>query len=133
MMFAFLSFVDIENSKYIVLAHLLRVNQGIATVLIKVSYLSIVTSFYPSNTELLIGMLTTCTAIGLIMGPLVGAGLYNLGGYTFMFCTFGVVFILLASLGPFIFPPLLDLYTEVAKKELVEKYCEEIGDSSLKA
>jgi len=66
---------------------------------------------------------------GMMLGPIIGTGLYYLGGYMFMLSSIGVIFILLALMGPFMFPPLLDLYSDVAKKELIEKYSEEEGDA----
>lgn len=78
------------------------------------SYLSIVASFYPSNRELLIGLFEAAIGAGMMLGPFIGTVLFAIGGYVFMLVSFGVVFIVLAFFVPYIFPEMLDLYTNMA-------------------
>lgn len=80
--------------------------------LIQVSYLSIISSFYPSNRDWLIGIFEAAIGAGMMMGPFIGTILYSIGGYAFMNITFGSIFIVMALFIPKIFPSLLNLYTK---------------------
>ena len=42
----------------------------------------------------MIGYIEAVTGIGLIMGPIIGSGLYAFGGYQFIFFSFGSLFII---------------------------------------
>ena len=55
---------------------------------------SISTNFFPDHKEAMIGYLEAVTGVGLIMGPLIGSMLYAIGGYLFIFYTFGSIFII---------------------------------------
>lgn len=100
-----------SNFWYVAVSLLLRICQGAATVLIQVSYLSIVATFYPSNRDWLIGIFEVAIGAGMMMGPFIGTVLYSMGGYVFMNVAFGSVFLVLALLVPKIFPSMIDLYT----------------------
>ena len=89
----------------------LRFLQGVSTTLIHISFLSIVSTFYPSNKEWMIGMIEAVAGAGMMLGPLIGTGLYAIAGYQFMLISFGGVFIVLTVIIPFTFPKFLDLYT----------------------
>jgi MFS family permease len=70
--------------------------------------LSIVSTFYPSNREFLIGLLEALAGAGMMLGPLIGTGLFALGGYDFMLISFGGLFIVFAFLCPLVMPKVLD-------------------------
>ena len=78
----------------------------------QVTFLSIVANFYPSNKEWLIGLLEACAGAGMMLGPLIGLGLFSIGGYDFMLISVGLTFLVLASLIPFLFPKSLDCFTQ---------------------
>lgn len=46
--------------------------------------------------EALVGYLEAVSAIGLIMGPLIGSILYAIGGYRFTFYAYGIGFIIIS-------------------------------------
>jgi MFS family permease len=48
---------------------------------------------YTDKRDMMIGYIEAATGIGLIMGPVIGSSLYQFGGYSFTFYTFGVIFI----------------------------------------
>lgn len=57
---------------------------------------SICTNFFPDDKDAMVGYIEAVTGVGLIMGPLVGSGLYALGGYNFIFFSFGGLFIFMS-------------------------------------
>ena len=44
----------------------------------------------------------------MMLGPLIGTGLYTIGGYVFMLCVLGGFFIIVGFLMPIILPKFLD-------------------------
>ena len=42
----------------------------------------------------MVGYIEAVTGVGLILGPLLGSGLYSIGGYIFIFYSFGSIFLL---------------------------------------
>ena len=55
---------------------------------------SICTNFYPDNKEAFIGYIQVAEGAGTVVGPAIGAVLYMIGGYKFMFFTFGALFVI---------------------------------------
>ena len=55
---------------------------------------SVSTNFFPNNKDAMMGYIEAVTGIGLILGPLFGSVLYSIGGYNFIFYSFGFMFIL---------------------------------------
>jgi hypothetical protein len=53
-------------------------------------------------------MLEAAAGGGMMLGPLIGSGLFYLGGYVFMLSSFGVVFFIIAIGFPYILPKFLD-------------------------
>jgi MFS family permease len=49
--------------------------------------MAIITSYFPKEKELYIGILEGGIGIGLLVGPLLGAFLYSIGGYILPFWT----------------------------------------------
>ena len=49
---------------------------------------------------------------GMMLGPLIGTGLYAIGGYVFMLTFCGCTFLVLALLVPCALPKYLDKYTD---------------------
>lgn len=60
--------------------------------------IAIITNHYPRERELNLGILESGTGLGLLLGPVVGAILYAVGGYVAPFWTVGVVCLLLLPL-----------------------------------
>lgn len=59
----------------------------------------------------MIGLLAAMDGLGMMLGPLVGTLLYAIGGYNFMYYSFGSFFIILATLLHFTLPKNIDLHT----------------------
>ncbi len=67
--------------------------QGMASSLIQTAMYSIGTNFFPNNKEAMIGYIEAAVGIGCVLGPISGSLLYAIGGYRFIFWSFGVFFI----------------------------------------
>ena len=82
---------------YVVMAVISRFIQGAASTLIQTTLYSIITNQYNQSDQLqLLGYLQGAEGSGVMAGPLIGALLYMVGGYSFVFYTFGLVFLVLA-------------------------------------
>ena len=64
----------------------------------------------------MIGMLEATAGLGMMLGPLLGTGLFAIGGYNFTFYSYGGMFLVLVSIFPFVLPKSLDLYTDNEEK-----------------
>jgi MFS transporter, DHA1 family, solute carrier family 18 (vesicular amine transporter), member 1/2 len=60
---------------------------GIGAGLNSTCAMAIITSYFPKEKELYIGILEGGIGIGLLVGPLLGAFLYSIGGYILPFWT----------------------------------------------
>jgi len=81
---------------FITLSLLNRFLQGLSSSLIQTSLYSICTNFFPDNKDAMVGYIEAVTGVGLILGPILGSGLFALGGYKFIFFGFGGTFIFLS-------------------------------------
>lgn len=59
---------------------------------------SLVTTFFADDKQRLIGYLECGIGLGLLVGPILGALLYSIGGYSCPFWTLGITFLLLIPL-----------------------------------
>jgi len=64
----------------------------------------------------MIGLLESTAGLGLMAGPLLGTGLFAIGGYNFMFYSFGLIFMFMVLTFPYVLPKALDLYTDDEEK-----------------
>lgn len=64
----------------------------------------------------MIGMLEATAGFGMMLGPLVGTGLFAIGGYNFTFYSFGAFFVFIAAIFPFVLPKTLDMHTDNEEK-----------------
>lgn len=69
---------------------------------------SISINFYPNHKEYMIAYVEAVAGIGCIIGPLFASALYSIGGYSFIFYSFGGTFILLSFFIKIIFPKKID-------------------------
>jgi MFS family permease len=90
----FLLFID-NLYLFIGLSFLAQIIGGIGAGLNSTCALSIISSFFPADKELYIGILEGGIGIGMLMGPMCGAFLNTLGGYAAPFWTVAAVCIAL--------------------------------------
>ena len=69
---------------------------------------SISTNFFPDQKDAMVGYIEAVTGVGLILGPLIGSGLYSIGGYKFIFFSFGSLFIVFSAFIKGIFDDSID-------------------------
>lgn len=86
---------EVQNKTvFITMALLNRFLQGFSSSLIQTTMYSICTNFFPEDKDAMVGYIEAVTGVGLILGPLIGSALYSLGGYVFIFYSFGSLFVL---------------------------------------
>jgi hypothetical protein len=76
--------------------------------MIQTTTYSVSMNFFPDHKEAMIGYIEAVTGIGLIMGPLLGSVLYSLGGYDFIFYSFGGFFLLISFFVKLLFSAEID-------------------------
>ena len=76
--------------------------------MIQTTTYSVSMNFFPDHKESMIGYIEAVTGIGLIMGPLLGSVLYSLGGYDFIFYSFGGFFLLISFFVKLLFSAEID-------------------------
>lgn len=81
-----LAFVD-NLHVFVVLSFVAQTLGGIGAGLNSTCAMAIITTLFKDDKELYIGILEAGIGIGLLVGPLLGAFLYSIGGYLFPFWT----------------------------------------------
>lgn len=89
---------------------------------------SISTNFYPENKDAMVGYIEAVTGIGLILGPLIGSFLYSLGGYRFIFFSFGGLFVFLSFFVNAIFPATVDKTSSSEQSSREDAYQQPQGE-----
>ena len=83
---------------------LTRVFQGIAGAGIGASQFAIISSLYHDKMDKMIGIQQTLLGISMIIGPLLGALLFLIGGFAFIFFVFTSFFVLIIPVTCFLVP-----------------------------
>lgn len=103
-----------SKTMYIVIAFLTRILQGISSTLIQTTLYSISTNIYPDHSMEFIGYIQAMEGLGLVFGAGFGTVLYVIGGYNFIFLSFGILFVVFSLAAKYIFDSSLD---HVASKD----------------
>lgn len=72
--------------------------------MVQATSLSLISTLYPNDMMKYIGYLETGCGIGNAAGPLIGSGLFELGGYSTPFWTFCGCFLLMFLLAMVVLP-----------------------------
>ena len=100
---------EVENKEiFIGMALINRFLQGTSSTLIQTTMYSICMNFFPDHKDAMVGYIEAVTGVGLILGPLIGSGLYSIGGYNFIFYSFGFFFIFFSAFIKLIFDKSVD-------------------------
>ena len=91
--FATISYIP-KGPAFIALAFITRFLQGLASAQIQTTCYSLTTILYQDRQAAIIGYIECAIGVGVTLGPIFGAVLYGLGGFTCPFYTFGAIFIL---------------------------------------
>lgn len=110
--FAFILFGVISRVEhkptFIGLSLLIRFLQGFSSCMIQTTMFSLGTNFFPEDKDAMVGYMEAVTGIGLILGPIIGSTLYSLGGYVFIFYSFGSIFVACSTCIRSVFPSYVD-------------------------
>mmetsp|Transcript_16097 Transcript_16097/g.27193 ORF Transcript_16097/g.27193 Transcript_16097/m.27193 type:complete len:167 (+) Transcript_16097:490-990(+) len=85
-----------------------RFVQGFSSSMIQTTMYSICTNFYPDNKDAMVGYIEAVTGVGLILGPLIGSALFSIGGFKFIFYSFGSLFVIFSFFIKLIFSKEVD-------------------------
>lgn len=85
-----------------------RLIQGSAMCIIITTLYSICTNFYPEHRMTMIGYIQAVEVSGFVLGPALGSFLYTIGGYNFVFISFGALNIIISLLIKCIFDKSVD-------------------------
>ena len=106
---------------FIAVAMVVRFLQGAGRSFYATSSYAIVPILYPDSVQSKIGGLEALTGLGFMVGPFIGAGLFELGGYVAPFFTFAGLFAISLPLSWYSIPS-----DEILDKE-VQKLVEKLG------
>ena len=87
-----------DNFQFLSLAFVAQVCGGMGAGLNSTASLAVLNSHYPEQREDIMGYFEAAVGLGFLLGPLIGAGLYSLGGFTVPFYGLSLLYILLMPL-----------------------------------
>lgn len=102
-LFAFLPYVGTTGG-FIGLSYLLRFLEGMGTAMAWSSVLGILMQIFPNKVAKIMSWTQTCFGLGYMLGPGVGAWLYELGGFKLPFWVVGAVSTILSIILAFTIP-----------------------------
>ncbi|CAG9313470.1 unnamed protein product [Blepharisma stoltei] len=92
------------RNSFIVITLISRFCQGLGAGAISTATFAIIACVYSEKIELVLGFVQSVTGVGFLMGPLVGSGLYALEGFSFLFFTYGTIFLIFVPIMHFMLP-----------------------------
>ncbi|XP_046363005.1 MFS-type transporter SLC18B1-like isoform X1 [Haliotis rufescens] len=78
-----------DGIPFIAICFAVRVLEAFGTASLLTASFAIATINFPDNVGTIYGILETVTGCGFMLGPAIGGGLYQLGGYSLPFCVLG--------------------------------------------
>ena len=87
-----------DSFTFLSLAFVAQVCGGLGAGLNSTASLAVLTSHYPKEREEIMGYFEAATGLGFLLGPLIGAGLYTVGGYTLPFYGLSLIYIMFMPL-----------------------------------
>eukprot|EP00731_Ephydatia_muelleri_P023506 Em0015g1089a len=88
-LFGLVSKIGEEGGTFIAICIILRLFHGTGTAMFFTSSYALSTALYPKNIGLVMGLLEVAAGMGFAIGPAVGSGLYELGGFLLPFVVIG--------------------------------------------
>lgn len=83
-----------DQISFLVLGGIAQVCGGLGAGINSTASLAVLTSHYPSDREKIMSLFEAATGLGFLIGPMIGAGLYSIGGYILPFYGLSLIFIL---------------------------------------
>ena len=84
-----------NSTSFMTLGLIGQVCGGLGSGLVSTSSIAVLTSHYPEQRETIMGLFEAATGLGFLFGPLIGAGLYSLGGYILPFYGLSMAYIVM--------------------------------------
>jgi MFS family permease len=88
----------IDSYSFLTIAFVAQICGGIGAGLNSTSSLAVLTSHYPNEREKIMSLFEASTGLGFLFGPLIGAGLYSIGGYILPFYGLSMIYIVFLPL-----------------------------------
>ena len=101
---------------YVTLSFLIRILEGASGAGISTASFAIVGSRFPDRVATLFGTLEMFCGFGMMLGPLIGSGLYYLGGFGLPFAVCGVLLLIVGCICVFLIPS-VDVGTNAVDRE----------------
>jgi MFS family permease len=118
--FGTLSLID-DKHLFITGMFIARFVQGLSSCMIQTTMYSICTNLFENDKEAIIGYIEAFTGIGTILGPLLGTVLYSIGGYEFIFYSFGSIFAIMSIFVMCLFDAKVDMQINNVEIEIKEE------------
>ncbi|KAF0291755.1 MFS-type transporter SLC18B1 [Amphibalanus amphitrite] len=93
-----------NDTVFIALCFIVRIISAVGQALFVTSSLTVVASQFPEDMNTAVGLVETCNAVGVSLGPALGGVLYELGGYGLPFYVLGGFLLLCAALNFWLTP-----------------------------
>ena len=83
-----------DTKKFIILSMCAQALGGLGSGITTTSFLAIISSYGKENRERYIGFVEAANGLGILFGPITGAGLYYIGGFPLPFFFFASLFLI---------------------------------------
>ncbi|RXG59967.1 MFS-type transporter SLC18B1 [Armadillidium vulgare] len=93
------------TSAFVGLSFAIRIVEALGNAAFLTASFSLIAREFPQSVGATFAALETCFGIGLIVGPTLGGGLYEIGGYSLPFLALGSVLVIAAFGTRFVLPP----------------------------
>lgn len=110
--FGCLSFIN-DKILFLTGSYLMRILDGFAQGCSWCAIITISITLFPNNVATVMGWSELCIGVGYVLGPVIGVGLYEVGGFPLPFWILGVGCLVVAMLTIIVIPP--------DSKDLVDK------------
>ncbi|KAL7304143.1 hypothetical protein TKK_0003595 [Trichogramma kaykai] len=102
-LFGFLDRID-GREPFILLSLIIRIIEALGNAAFVTSSFAIIAKEFPDNVATAFASIETCFGLGLIVGPTIGGGLFQIGGFTTPFAVLGFVLFAVAVITIFVLP-----------------------------
>lgn len=92
-LFGFSALPYLDSGSFVAVGFFSRFLQGLGVSGIVSSSFAIIASNYKDNMETVLGILNSIGALGMMLGPLIGAGIYEASSFTALYIIYGSVFV----------------------------------------
>jgi MFS family permease len=111
---------SLSNSKtFFALSLIVRFIQGVGDSMVATSSYSIVSIEFPHQREVYIGYCQTAVGLGLLLGPVIGTGIFNFAGYEGTFYVLGGILFVSLTIAFFMLPTRINKYSNDKPNEVI--------------